>query len=595
MTAPAETQRTHMPGVDAMRGLIALIGMFFHANIVVFKTGFFFVDTFGILSAYLITSILLVEFERKGRINFKNFYLRRARRLLPAMFLALVLVVIGTGILYPDALHDLRGQVLAVLGYGYNWYAIVTGVSYFTQFTLMPLQHLWTLSLEEQFYLIWPVLLVLLLVKFRLKLKTVAWVILALAGASLAYSYVVYAGFGRDLYTSTISFAGRDVNRLLYYYMGTFTRAGSFLIGGALAILWRPEKMKPLSGRQIRLVDALGVLSLAALIVLTNAQWFVTDYHRLAMAYLTPVVWITGSLLIMALTRSDTRAVNAILVHKPLIRFGQLSYFLYLLHWAVYQFIREFPNKAVTYPQLLVSSVFMITAAEISMRTFEAPIREKGFTWWLGAMKKPVRYAVVAVMAVGTLTAAGMLVTAKPSAGDLESSLGTIEPIAENSVSKTLGVGDSVMRLSYRQLAEAGVAVDVVFNRSMNEALETAGYLIENGKVTETVILHAGHDDIITKDELRGFLARTEGLERVVLVTLHRYDWDKMEANNEAIRAMLDEFPNVVVADWNTVAVANSEMYLLGDGIHTTPAGSKAYAELLLKAMRAQPGSLVTP
>lgn len=576
-----------------MRGIIALIGMFFHANIPVFRTGFFFVDTFGILSAYLITSILLHEYERRGKIRFGNFYLRRARRLLPAMFLSLVLIVITTGILYPDALYDLRGQVLAVIGYGYNWYAIVTGVSYFTQFTLMPLQHLWTLSLEEQFYLIWPVLLVLLLGVMKLRQRTAAWVILGIAGVSLAYSYVVYAGFGEDIYTSTLNFAGTDVNRLLYYYMGTFTRAGSFLIGGALAFLWRPEKQKPLSRRQVRTIDVLGVISLLTLVVLTNAQWFATDYHRLAMKYLTPLVWVIGVLLIMAFTRSDTWLTNKIAVHRPLIRFGQLSYFLYLLHWAVYQFIREFPNKAVTYPQLLISAVFMISAAEVSMRFFEGPIREHGFTWWLKSMKKPVRLVVISTMVAASVGATGMLVTADKPSDSLEAAVGEVVPIAEGSVSETIAIGDSVMRLSYRQLSEAGLSIDVVFNRSMEDALETANYLLENEQVTTSLVVHAGNDDIITAEQLRGFLANAGELERIVLVTLHRYDWDRLKENNDVIRSMVTEFPNVVIADWYTVAAANTDL-LLGDGIHTAPAGSKIYSDLILSALRAEPGSVVT-
>ena len=218
----------YRPALDGMRALAVLAVLLFHGGVSWLPGGFLGVDAFFVLSGFLITSLLLAEHTRTGDIRLGAFWIRRARRLLPA----LVLVVVAVVLAYRDLLADhelslLRGDALAALGYLANWRMIYRGDDYFTRSsTPSPLQHAWSLGIEEQFYLLWPLIVVALLLLTRTLSRTVPArrVLLALCVAGAATSAVAAAVLYRPL----------DVNRA---YFGTDARAQALLIGCAVAVL----------------------------------------------------------------------------------------------------------------------------------------------------------------------------------------------------------------------------------------------------------------------------------------------------------------------------------------------------------------------
>ena len=153
----------YMPGLDGMRAIAVVTVMIYHANSTWLKGGFLGVEVFFVISGYLITLLLISEHERDHTVDMKQFWIRRARRLLPALFVMLFLLTLWTALFERSTLGKLRGDIVAALAYGSNWYQVYTGQGYAAANDFAPLRHLWSLAVEEQFYLIWPIVMVLLL------------------------------------------------------------------------------------------------------------------------------------------------------------------------------------------------------------------------------------------------------------------------------------------------------------------------------------------------------------------------------------------------------------------------------------------------
>ena len=169
----------YMPGLDGLRA-IAVIGIIiYHLNKQWLTGGFLGVDTFFVISGYLITSLLLFEYESTGIINLKQFWLRRVKRLIPAMSVLVMVVTVATLILKPDEIVNIKQDAFAAVFYVSNWWYIASDVNYFEQFAFMPLKHLWSLAIEEQFYIIFPTVFIFLLLtikKYR-NVTLILWIV----------------------------------------------------------------------------------------------------------------------------------------------------------------------------------------------------------------------------------------------------------------------------------------------------------------------------------------------------------------------------------------------------------------------------------
>lgn len=312
---PAEGKR-YMPGLDGLRAFSVIAVMAYHWNAKWAQGGFIGVGIFFVISGYLISDQIIQQWQSRGRLNLIDFWIRRARRLLPAMLAMLGFVALWLLCIEPGRLQGLKGAFLSSVFYANNWWLIFHKVSYFESFgPPSPIGHLWSLAIEEQFYLVWPLLLVAGMHIFPRRGK-LALMIAALACVSALAMFGIYI-------------PGEDPSRVYY---GTDTRAFALLIGAALAVVWPSRKLsdRVTAGARVMLDIAgfLGLIALAALIYRTGEyDDFLYRGGLLGIAVLSAAV--------IAVLAHPASRVGQVMGCKPLRWIGVRSYSLYIWHFPV--------------------------------------------------------------------------------------------------------------------------------------------------------------------------------------------------------------------------------------------------------------------
>ena len=353
-------------GIDGLRAIAVVAVIAYHSGITRFSGGFLGVEIFFVISGYLITALLLGEYESNQRIDIKRFWNRRARRLFPAL-----IAYIGgaTALAYLTARDVIptKGEILSALGYIYNWFSIFQDVSYTDGFERKNFfHHLWSLAVEEQFYLIWPLLL---------------WGMLSLAGKRFTFALVIAGIIGSSVLRWVLYEPFSDPLRVYY---GTDTRASALLIGAAVAFMWRPwQSNRPAittpNALSKTFVFVVGSASVAGLI-------WANMHYALFYPYIDSLfrggMLITSALtaLVIVVSVTPQSVLSKILGIRPLQWIGKRSYGLYLWHWPVFQLTRPRVDVDIDGWQLfLVRIIVTLVIVEISYQFIERPIREKRF------------------------------------------------------------------------------------------------------------------------------------------------------------------------------------------------------------------------
>ncbi len=365
-------------GLDGLRGLAVIMIVLYHDNQPLAKGGFLAVDLFFVISGFLITSLLLAEHGRNGQISLREFWARRLRRLLPAVLVLLVALCVWVAAWAdPVARENFRGDAVSALTYLSNWRFISEGVSYFDQFSApSPIRHLWSLAIEEQFYLLWPILAAGLLTWRRAGRKALCT--LALVGA--AASALAMA----------IRFDPYSPSRV---YFGTDTHAFGLLLGAAAAFL--PTKVREFVWlRRLALVATAG-LALMMVFLHDTAAFTYQGGILLASIMAVPVVLATTN---------DAGTLRAF-AWRPLVAVGSVSYGLYLWHWPVWTIFGEARVGADGVTLFAIRVSLMVAATLTSYWLIEQPIRKatelRG--WQLVSLATPaIGTAVAAIIAVTT-------------------------------------------------------------------------------------------------------------------------------------------------------------------------------------------------
>lgn len=395
----------YLPSLDGLRALAVLAVLFYHADLPL-RGGYIGVEVFFVLSGFLITALLVAEWLQRGTVDLGAFWMRRARRLLPALALVIGGVLLIAVSLPRAETRGLSSDILAALGYVMNWHLILSGQSYFDA-GVRPslLQHLWSLAVEEQFYLFWPLLFVFggrLLRPLGLLLLT-----LALAVGSFALSAVLFD-------------PGADPSRIYY---GADTRAGGLLLGAALALLWAPWRQPALDKRTLGLgLDAAGLLALAGL-GLASIQLFAA--HPLLYRGGLALVAVATILVILGASHPRALLLPALLGLAPLRWIGQRSYGIYLWHWPIFQITRPYLDLPLDGPALLILRLAATLAvAELSFRFVETPVRKGGLAalrhgLGLPTPAGPLRMpALFAQLHPAHVEAGGAYTAHRPTSGD---------------------------------------------------------------------------------------------------------------------------------------------------------------------------------
>ena len=615
----------YLPGLDGVRALAVLGVLLYHADLTWISGGYLGVDVFFVLSGFLITSLILEEFDRSGRINFGRFYLGRARRLLPALLLVLATVSVAAALFYRDAASQVRADTLASLFYVNNWHYILVDSSYFEFIGRPPmLKHLWSLAVEEQFYLIWPAIAYLLMRRWRRLGVGLTALVLALLSTVWMIALSVQNGFP--------DYA--DPSRA---YFGTDSHAMGLLIGAALATFWRPGLLSSRvpTGARV-LITGFGVSALLGVIAFFL---FVGEF--------TPWMYQRGGFLVLALV---VAALIALATHpasllgpwmgsQPWRYIGQRSYGLYLWHWPIFMVTRptlDIPLDGI--PLLILRFALTFGIAELSYRYLEMPIRRGAIDRWVKAWRSStgtersrqtrrgasvVATAAVAVIGVGVLLStapnaseASALpadvaeamgiesggptevslddpVSASPSpeatasgATDTQASESASPSASVNPNGNLSAIGDSVM-LGARDTLKSvipGTKVDAAVSRFPGAFIGRLKRYVKNDKLADVVVLHPGTNGVLPEDMMREMLDILKDVPRVVVVN-NKMPRTWQDPNNKVIAKVVPDYDNAVLVDWNS-ASQNHPEYFASDGIHLTGKGAKTYATLIKKAGR---------
>src|SRR5215831_5826174 len=413
-----------MPGLDGLRALAVLAVIAYHLGLGWAPSGMLGVGVFFTLSGYLITDLLLAQHEITGRLQLADFWLRRARRLLPALFVMLAVVAAWVTLLDRDQLPAIRGAVASSAACVGNWWLIAQHSSYFAQFAPpMPLGHLWSLAVEEQFYLIWPWLLLLGLrwARGRRRARTrLAEATLLLAAVSAVAMALLYR-------------PGYDPTRI---YDGTDTRAFAVLIGAALAFVWPSRHL----GRNVTetarwILDGIGMTGLVIIAVLI---WRIGEYspflYRGGMVLLS-----VGTALTVGAAASPASRLGVLLGIRPLRWVGVRSYGIYLWHYPIIVLTTPANGRdGLARGALQIAAAFGVAA--LSWRFVEEPVRHgaigrwlaqaRSAGWRLGASGRRTRLTVVASVGVVALASCGLTGVVRPSASPAPGTMPAPSPAA---------------------------------------------------------------------------------------------------------------------------------------------------------------------
>jgi len=629
-----------MSGLDGLRAIAVMAVVFYHADFSWARGGFLGVEVFFVISGYLITSLLLVEWLKNDSVDLKAFWVRRARRLLPAVFLMLGVVAVWSVVFLRDTLYRLGGDILAASTYVTNWFFIVRNDSYFESFGRPPLLgHLWSLAVEEQFYVLWPLLFSIgfALLGGRSKHATIR----------RFRSIVVVGAIASTVWMAYLFVPFEDPSRVYY---GTDTRAAGILIGIALATAWMPWHLRTTISRRYRAVfRSVGFAALAGLLLIMAT---LSEY--------SPWLYRGG----FAVTSLLTAVVIAVIAH-PAIGFGWVlsnpvmtwigkrSYGIYLWHWPIFMITRPgFDVSSSVTNTFAIRLALTFVIAELSYRYVEMPIRKVGYRAWMRNITRSLGMAthrsasgaavvmfasfalITTILVVGSqagspesVVASGEgqgktaieTVTVEPATSDESTAASRFEDIINSFATNVSGsssdiktetqpvattdapttetataadsgsgphvtlIGDSVLlgaKPDVETVLGAHTVVDGKVNRQFRHADDVARSLLSQGKLGEIVVLHLGTNspfNSATWDEVMTELSNDVDEIYVLTIQVPRR-WESQ--TNNAIKAGVERWPNVKIIDYFAWGNAHPEYYV-EDGVHLNATGRAEYAKFL--------------
>jgi peptidoglycan/LPS O-acetylase OafA/YrhL len=606
---------SRLPGLDGLRGIAVLAVIIYHADISFLVGGFLGVDVFFVLSGFLITSILLEELTSTNTIDRARFYIRRIRRLLPALLLVLVASVLVSGLFVTDAAFQVRRDLPWALTFVLNWSYLFFEQSYFVNISRPPLLgHLWSLSIEEQFYVVWPLLIIGL---FKLPLGSITprqkifAVSTFLALASTAWMVYLSISNGYPI--------PNDPSRV---YFGTDTHSMGLLIGCATAALWRSQRLtKRLTPDRAAAMNGIGLFSLAGIayffVFIGELNEFLYRGGFLVLSILTATLIVIAS--------HPGLKFGARLGNPVLKWFGDRSFGIYLWHWPVFVLMRS--GIDVQWPEpvaVLAKIAIVLVISDLSYRFVELPIRNGGIgtrlaTWRAAGVPRPAARSLVTASvatAVLAMSLIGMYRVPTPDAGNLtgiggitaldEVSILVAQPVAVLSSDPIISAqqakqvqqeieaklpptlfGDSVVLGARKNLKEVlgEISIDAEVARQPDVIAQRILLRHTESRLGQVVIIHMGTNGTMRDEVLRTTLAGLTDRKRVVVVNV-RVPRAWMKPNNEIIARTVSEFSNVRLVDWAS-ASKGKKKYFAPDGVHLTKSGGKIFADLINEAAKA--------
>ncbi|MEK4498432.1 acetyltransferase [Bacillus anthracis] len=602
MTKPFKKNSRYMVGLDSLRGLAILGVILYHINFNWMPGGFLGVTVFFVLSGYLITDILAMEWKRNKRIDLKKFWLSRARRLLPGMLVMLVITLAWITIFHSSLLEKMRGDSLAALFYVSNWWYIYHKLSYFDNFNqISPLNHFWSLAVEEQFYVVWPFIISLGLYYIKKQSRMILLICLGAFASALAMAILYEPGV--------------DPSRIYY---GTDTRAFSLLIGAVLALVWPSNRLANKIIPKARFI--LDVVGGIALIIILVMFWKTNQYDPFLYKGGMVLLSIATALLVANLVHPASR-IAQFLRFRPLRWVGVRSYGIYLWHYPILTLTTPKVNAGdFSIIRAILQFLLIILIAQISWKFIEKPIRQGALrniqfkNLRLQNVTLGVKLALVCSLFFTSIAVLGLSNASKAKGNYQQDKVEAVQtqpaphPVAvwekpnqetplnqgeskevnsahpKNPLTVT-AIGDSVMIdiTPYLKNTFPDIRIDAQIGRQLSKAIPVVEQLKNEGNLGNYVIIGLGTNGAFTTEQLVS-LIKLIGNERKIIFINTRVPRPWESIVNERLKVTVTKYPNVTLVDWYA-ASAGKKDYFAPDGVHLTNVGAEAYAVLVAKAV----------
>ncbi|MBH0346808.1 MULTISPECIES: acyltransferase family protein [Bacillus] len=602
MTKPFKKNSRYMVGLDSLRGLAILGVILYHINFNWMPGGFLGVTVFFVLSGYLITDILAMEWKRNKRIDLKKFWLSRARRLLPGMLVMLVITLAWITIFHSSLLEKMRGDSLAALFYVSNWWYIYHKLSYFDNFNqISPLNHFWSLAVEEQFYVVWPFIISLGLYYINKQSRMILLICLGAFASALAMAILYEPGV--------------DPSRIYY---GTDTRAFSLLIGAVLALVWPSNRLANKIIPKARFI--LDVVGGIALIIILLMFWKTNQYDPFLYKGGMVLLSIATALLVANLAHPASR-IAQFLRFRPLRWVGIRSYGIYLWHYPILTLTTPKVNAGdFSIIRAILQFLLIILIAQISWKFIEKPIRQGALrniqfkNLRLQNVTLGVKLALVCSLFFTSMAVLGLSNASKAKGNYQQDKVEAVQtqpaphPVAvwekpnqetplnqgeskevnsahpKNPLTVT-AIGDSVMIdiTPYLKNTFPDIRIDAQIGRQLSKAIPVVEQLKNEGNLGNYVIIGLGTNGAFTTEQLVSLIKLIGNEHKIIFInTRVPRPWESIV--NERLKVTVTKYPNVTLVDWYA-ASAGKKDYFAPDGVHLTNVGAEAYAVLVAKAV----------
>jgi len=581
----------HIPAIDGLRAIAVTAVIFYHLGFSWIPGGFLGVDLFFVISGYVITRLLLDSIERSGGLDLRGFYKARARRLLPPMIFMIVVTGFYITIWAQDSVRRFVTDVPFALTGTINWWLVAKEQDYFEAIGRPPLlQHTWSLAVESQFYLIWPIILLLVLKRFGKKIIPFAALLIALVSASLLF------------YVSLQLDASSDVSHI---YFGTDTHSVGLFLGSALAVSWIPQNFKSeVSKRAQNFIDFIGVFGLIGILA---SFLLIDESSPTAYKIAFPLAAVFGVAIITSIVHPASRFAP-ILQNRVLLWVGERSYAIYLWHWVIFQISRPSVDiEGEDWALIAVRILIVLALADISLKLVELPIRSGAVEYWFKGMKyrtasvrKRQKVLVISSISILVISLSALstnaVISSNRATAALEESLTSesvlSEPVVSESETAVINpsqaiwlTGDSVI-LGIRNALSAIQPIIIVnarVGRQAPELLEEMQKDVERA-AGATVVMDLGNNDLLQPETVRAIFTLANESPRIVVVNT-AVPRPYKDPNNQIIEDIAREFSNVRVVDWNEISKDHPE-YFAPDGVHLVPTGVTAYVMAIDEALK---------
>lgn len=602
----------YLPSIDSLRAIAVIAVIIYHIDANYLPGGFLGVDLFFVLSGYLISSLIIKEYKSTGTVNLYNFYVRRARRLLPAVYfmitVVLIIITLFNGVLLKKSYLD------ALFGYIYssNWWYIFHKLDYFDSFgSQSPFKHLWSLAIEEQFYMFFPLIFLI----FNRKSKSNN----SNSKLNKNFIYVVLSLILVSLIAHILLFDINNINRI---YFGTDTRAFSLLVGVVGAILYPMDRLSERTTKKDNMIYS--IVSLVSILVLIGIMINTSEYNTWLYRGGFLLVAIIGLIIIISSGRQYT-FMSKLLSFKPFVFIGKISYSLYLWHFPILVVttpVSEIGNPNLFYVTLRIILIFLVATG--SYMFVETPIRKLGFVNYINLLfkrimkfknntKKIIFASIALVAVVFTMGVFGKSVPYLSTAFVTEMSNNKESQFISNNnenntdnssenkndnnnnqegnksedkkYSSLLVIGDSLTVDIGEKIKEKypGAIIDGKISRQLTAATALADQYANYNNENTAVIFQLGTNGFFTESQVEELVKKFDKADIYFVNVKVPRTWEKTV--NKELDALKERHSDITIIDWYNVA-NNNQNYFEPDKVHLNSEGVETMVSLIEKSLK---------